>query len=483
MNKWTRRTFLKGTVGVAACSVLTRVARADVNSQIRVATIGLNGRGKNHLDAFKDNLVVLCDCDQDVLGRRAAEFEKKSNRKLETVTDYRKLLERSDIDAVSIATPSHSHSVIAIAAAAAGKHVYCEKPVSQYVWEGRQLANAARHYDRLIQCGTQARSSEAIQQAVQYVRDGKLGKLKYVVGTCYKPRPSIGKLDQPLTIPASVDYDLWCGPAAQVDLYRPKFHYDWHWDFNTGCGDIGNQGIHQVDVARWFLGEAALAPRVVSVGGRLGYEDAGNTPNEQIVLYDYPTAPLLFEVRGLPKSKAAQKTSQEWESSMDRFLESQVGVIVQCENGHICSTGDYAVAQAFGPDGQEIEKWHGGGDHFKNFLDAVRSGRREDLHAEVLEGHISSALCHIGNISHRLGEKRTVADISSQIGDHPVLRESFDRMVGHLKANEVDVDGAALTAGPWLEMDPAREQFTCSTGANHLLRREDRPAFAVPTIA
>ena len=222
MNRWTRRTFLKGTVGVAACGVLAKVARADVNSQIRVATIGLNGRGKTHVGAFKDNLVALCDCDESVLGRAAAEFEKKYDRKLDTVTDYRKLLERSDIDAVSIATPSHSHSLIAIAAAAAGKHVYCEKPVSQSVWEGRQLVNAARHYDRLIQCGTQARSSAAIQQAVQYVRDGKLGKINYVVGTCYKPRPSIGKLDQPLAIPASVDYDLWCGPAAKVDLYRPE---------------------------------------------------------------------------------------------------------------------------------------------------------------------------------------------------------------------------------------------------------------------
>jgi predicted dehydrogenase len=483
MNRWTRRSFLKGTVGVAACGVLAKVARADVNSQIRVATIGLNGRGVTHIDAFKDNLVALCDCDQSVLGKRADEFEKKYHRKLDIVTDYRKLLERSDIDAVSVATPSHTHSLIAIAAAAAGKHVYCEKPVSQCVWEGRQLASAARHYDRLIQCGTQARSSVAIQQAVEYVRDGKLGKIRYVVGTCYKPRPSIGKLDQPLVIPASVDYDLWCGPAAKVDLYRPKFHYDWHWDFNTGCGDIGNQGIHQMDVARWFLGETALAPRVVSIGARLGYEDAGNTPNTQIVLYDYPTAPLLFETRGLPKSKAEQKDQKTWEASMDHFLESQIGVIVQCEDGHVFSPDSYSRAQAFAPDGSVLKEWTGGGDHFKNFLDAVRSGRREDLHAEVLEGHISSALCHVGNISHRLGEKRTVVDINAQIGNHPLLRESLDRMVAHLRANAIDVDGAVLTAGAQLEMDPAREQFTNNNAANQLLRREDRQSFAVPSIA
>jgi hypothetical protein len=168
---------------------------------------------------------------------------------------------------------------------------------------------------------------------------------------------------------------------------------------------------------------------------------------------------------------------------MDHFLESQIGVIVQCENGHVCSTADYDFAQAFAPDGSEIKKWTGGGDHFKNFLNAVRSGRREELHAEVLEGHLSSALCHVANVSHRLGEKRTVADIKAQVGDHPLFSQSFDRMVAHLKANDIDVDGATLTAGAQLQMDPVREQFTNNDAANRLLRREDREAFAVPAIA
>ena len=139
---------------------------------------------------------------------------------------------------------------------------------------------------------------------MEYVHSGKLGKILYVIGTCYKPRQSIGKLDKPLEIPSTIDYDLWCGPAAKVDLYRPKLHYDWHWDYNTGNGDMGNQGIHQMDIARWFLGAKTLSPRVVSFGGRLGYEDAGNTANTQVVLHDYPERPLIFETRGLPKSKA-----------------------------------------------------------------------------------------------------------------------------------------------------------------------------------
>lgn len=479
MVHYSRRRFLQGTAGAVALSMLPKIARADVNSEIRMATIGLNGRGQSHLDGFAENLVAVCDCDRGVLGQRAAKFERTHQRKLDTVVDYRELLDRDDIDAISIATPNHTHSLIAIAAAEAGKHVYCEKPVSQCVWEGRQLVNAARKYDRLIQCGTQARSSVCNQQAVEYVRSGKLGKIQYAYATCFKPRPGIGKLDGPLAISKDVDYDLWCGPAAKVDLFRPHLHYDWHWDYNTGCGDLGNQGVHQMDVARWYLGEQALAPRVVSFGGRVGYEDAGNTPNSQIVFHDYPAAPLLFEVRGLPKSKATQR---RWAASMDDYRGSQIGVIVQCEHGHVVSSDSYRTVEAFGPDGEQIEQWRGGGNHFRNFLDAVRSGKREDLNAEVLEGHLSSALCHTGNVSQRMGEQRTAADITAAVASNPLLAESTDRFLAHLRANEIDVDSATLTLGPWLELDPVSERFLNNESANHFARREDRKPFVVPQI-
>ena len=481
MVHYSRRQFLKGAAGAAASlAVLPRIARADVNSQVRIAVIGINGRGRNHIEAFANNLVALCDCDRKVLGQRAYEFEQRYDRKPDQVVDYRELLDRDDIDVVSIATPNHTHALIAIQAAEAGKHVFVEKPVSQCLWEGRQLVNASRHYDRLIQCGTQARSSAAIAQAVEFVRSGKLGKIKYAVGTCYKPRPSIGKLDRPLVISKDIDYDLWCGPAAMVDLYRPKLHYDWHWDFNTGCGDIGNQGAHQMDIARWFLGDPGISPRVISVGGRLGYEDAGNTPNTQVVLHDYPAAPLVFETRGLPRSKADQN---RWEQSMDRYRQSQIGVIVQCEDGYVFSSNNYDTAQAFAPNDEEIAHWDGGGDNFQNFLAAVRSGRRDHLDADVEVGHVSGALCHTGNISHRLGEKRTAAEITAAVADHPLLAEFVDRMLAHLRANEVDVDRPAVTLGPWLEFDAASERFTNNDAANQLVRREDRQPYVVPQIA
>jgi predicted dehydrogenase len=494
MTRQSRRTFLKQAAGAAAAySVLPMTARADVNSQIRMATVGFNGRGKEHIDEFKDQLVALCDCDSKVLGQTAEAFHKKHGRKLDQIGDFRRLLDRKDIDAISIATPNHTHSLIAILAVQSGKDVYVEKPISQKVWEGRQLANASEKYQRMVQCGTQSRSHESIRQAVDYVHSGKLGRIEYIVGTCFKPRPSIGKSDRPLVIPKQIDYELWCGPAAKAELYRPERnsqgsynpHYDWHWDYNTGCGDMGNQGIHQMDIARWFLGQPAVSPRVVSFGGRFGYEDAGNTANTQVVLHDYPGAPIIFETRGLPSSKAARQDYSTWANSMDRYRGSKVGVVVQCEHGTVVSTSKYDEVKAFGPDGAEIKTFRGGGEHkhFMNFLTAVRSRKRSDLHADVLEGHVSSALCHTGNISHQLGEPRTAKEILASTEKHQQLHEGVERMFAHLRANEVDIDKPAITAGVWLEMDPAAERFTNNTAANELLRREDRKPFLVPEIA
>ena len=494
MARQSRRTFLKQAAGAAAAfSVLPMHARADVNSQIRMAVVGFNGRGKSHIDGFRDQVVALCDCDSLVLGKGAEAFEKKTKRKVEQFVDYRRLLDRKDIDAISIATPNHTHALIGIAAAAAGKDVYVEKPVSQRVWEGRQLANASDHYNRIIQCGTQSRSHEAFQQAVEYVRSGKLGKIEYIVGTCFKPRMSIGKSDKVLVIPKQIDYELWCGPATKADLYRPEQnstgsynpHYDWHWDYNTGCGDMGNQGIHQMDVARWFLGAPAMSPRIVSFGGRFGYEDAGNTANTQVVLHDYAEAPIIFETRGLPKSAAARSSKEAWGSSMDDYHGSRVGVVVHCEHGMVVAANNYNEAKAFGPNGEEIKTFKGGTEeaHFQNFLKAVRSRKRNDLNADILDGHLSSGLCHTGTISHQLGEPRTAKEILASAGKHQRLQESLERMFAHLRANEVDIDKPAITAGAWLEMDPATERFTNNTKANELLRREDRKPFVVPEIA
>jgi predicted dehydrogenase len=307
-----RRQFLKrtalGAAGLGAFNLFSAQSWSQVagaNETVRIAVVGLRGKGKNHVRDFRElpgvKVVAICDVDIDMIARERAKFE-EDGESVRTFLNYQTLLEQKDIDAVVIATPNHWHTLMAIWALEAGKHVYVEKPLSHNVWEGRQLARAAANSPLVAQHGSQKRSSRALADAVEYVRAGNLGKLKVSRGFCYKRRKSIGWVDSPQPIPPSVDYNLWTGPAEMGPLMRESLHYDWHWVWNTGNGDLGNQGIHEVDIARWFLGDPAMPERVLSVGGRFGYVDNGETANTQAIMFDYGEAPLLFEVRGLPIS-------------------------------------------------------------------------------------------------------------------------------------------------------------------------------------
>ncbi len=476
-----RRDFLKTAVAAGTAIALPAAAYGRIlgaNAKVNCAVIGVRSRGLDHIAGLKENVVALCDCDEALLNQQA------EGKEVERYQDYRKLLDNPSIDAVSIATPNHSHALIGISALMAGKHVYVEKPVSHNVWEGRQLVAAQSKYNRVVQCGTQSRSSPSLKEAVEFVRAGKLGRIQYAVGTCFKPRKSIGKLPQPLPIPATIDYDLWCGPAEKRAIYRPSLHYDWHWDFNTGSGDMGNQGIHQMDIARWFLGYESISPRVLSVGGRLGYNDAGNTPNTQVVFHDYPEAPLIFETRGLPRAFEFQTGADEnqWDRQMDDYRGSRVGVVIQCEQGYV-SIPSYTDAAAYDNDDQPIKNWSGGGDHYANFLDAVRANDQSLLNAPVAAGHLSSALCHTGNVSHQLGKALPLADIRSAISTEcDLFQASVGRLVEHLIANQVDVTKDVLTMGIDLKMDPSTEQVTNHERGNQLMSREYRAGFEVSKI-
>lgn len=478
-----RRQFLQTTLGAAAAMSMAGRARAAGTADIRVAQIGFRGQGGSHLENLGKRVVALCDVDEKVLHGKADDLSEKYKRKLDTYTDYRKLLERNDIDAVSIATPNHLHAIITVAAVQSGKHVYVEKPASHNTWEGRQMVAAARKYNKLVQIGTQCRSSiHGLKEAVDWLHAGNLGAIKYAVGTCYKRRPDIGKSDAPLEFPSYIDRDLWTGPAADQAIYRPKKntqgkenpHYDWHWDYNTGGGDLCNQGIHQMDVARWFLGEPAVAPRVVSIGGRLGYEDAGNTANTQIVFHAYEKAPLMFEVRGLPRSKD--------DGEMDDYRGSGVGVVVQCEKGHLVIPS-YSETFAYDNDGNEIKSWRGGGNHHDNWLEAIAAGDYKKLHADVHTGHVSSTLCNLGNVSYKLGKKTSTDEIAEAVSKNEVLADGFRRMCEHLRANAVEIDGEpALAMGPWLDVDTESEQFVNNDAAMELWSRKYRAPFVVPDI-
>ena len=477
MNNITRRTFLKDSfLAAAALSVpvhsWARVIGA--NDDIRIAIVGFNGRGKDHIEGIRKlpgvRIVSLCDVDRTVLEREAQKLRDESHP-VDTYTDVRKLLESKDVDAITTATPNHWHSLIAVWACQAGKDVYVEKPVSHNVWEGRKIVEAARKYKRIVQTGTQSRSSTGLKEAIQYLHDGQLGKIKLVRGLCYKRRASIGQVDGEQTVPASIDYNLWTGPAPLVPLRRKNLHYDWHWVWPTGNGDLGNQGIHQMDIARWALNANELSPQVFSIGGRLGYVDDGETPNTEIVFHNYQAAPLIFEVRGLPSHAGSDK--------MGQYRGASIGVVIDCEHGYMV-VPNYTGANAYDKDGNEIKKFDGGGNHYANFFKAVRSRKPGDLNAEILEGHLSSALCHTGNISYRLGAEKNPREIFDAIKSDKEATESFGRFEEHLAVNGVDLVKTKATVGAFLKMNPKSERFTNNTKANEMLTRDYRHPFVVP---
>lgn len=473
-----RRSFLQHTTLTSAALLLPARAWSQVtgaNSDVRVGVVGFGGRGGSHISAFSKmpgvRLVALCDCDQKILDGAARKLTNQG-KPVRAYADYRRMLEDKEIDVISSATPNHWHALNVVWACQAGKDVYVEKPVSHNVWEGRKAVEAARKYGRIVQCGTQSRSSRVgIAAAVEWVRAGNLGRIKVSRGLCYKRRGSIGKVDGPQPVPPEIDYDLWCGPAEKLPLMRKRLHYDWHWVWNTGNGDLGNQGIHEMDVARWFLGVMELSPRIVSVGGRLGYVDDGETPNTLIVLHDYPAAPLIFEVRGLPANKNAQ--------DMDKYRGASIGIVIECEGGHV-TVPSYTAATAYDKDGKQIQKWSGAEDHFANFIKAVRSRKIQDLNADILEGHLSSGLCHTGNISYRLGSKAQPGQIRDALRADAGLAEAFARMEEHLAANGVALDAEQATLGVPLRMDPKTERFIGNDRANTLLTRNYREPFVVP---
>lgn len=483
-TRLSRRGFLQGSsatlIALSSTSPLAVARRCGANDEVRVACVGIRSRGVNNINGLHNlpgvRVVALVDVDSQMLAREKNKFTKRGE-KVDTYGDLRHVLDREDIDVISVASPNHWHALQAVWACQAGKDVYLEKPVSHNIWEGGQIVKAARKYKRIVQTGTQSRSSQGIAQGIEWIQAGNLGKIHLARGLCYKPRQSIGKVTEAQTVGEHIDYDMWTGPAPMKPLMRKSLHYDWHWVFDTGCGDVGNQGIHQMDIARWALGETQLPRRSMSIGGRLGYDDDGDTPNTQMVLHEFKSAPLIFEVRGLPHDKQAQ--AENWRAGMDTYMGARIGVIIHCENGYL-RIPDYTRAIAFDLQDKEIKRFEGTSDHYANFINAVRERDTSLLAADIQEGHISSAMCHMGNISHKLGATRSGEQVAAAVESNAAAAETYARLAAHLKANGVDGKQAGLKLGPWIEMDPDSERFIDNDEANRLATREYREGFAVP---
>ncbi len=475
----------RGLLGTgAALAPFSRVLGA--NDAIRVAIVGvgstvkIGGRGKADARDFAKipgvRVAAFCDVDHANLDPEVAKWRDRGE-KVEAYTDVRKLLENKDIDVISITTPNHWHALVAVWACQAGKDVFVQKPASHNLFEGRKMVEAARKYKRIMQCPSNSRSPNGFQEAAAWVRKGNLGKILYVHGVNFGARTSIGKVSGPQPIPKSIDYDLWCGPSPVLPLTREYLHYDWHWQWAYGDGELGNWGPHILDGCRMAAGGQDLPRHVIAMGGRFGYVDDGQTPNSQLMLFDYEPAPIIFEIRGLPKDKTFLNTpwDKAQNKTMDTYYGLRQGTVIHCEGGYV------AQNKAFDKGGALIREFQPTTPNLtENFIEVVRSRRVSDQAADILDGHLTVSLIHMGNISYRLGKERPTGEIKERVTSQKELLSAFERFQEHLRANGVDAE--KMISGPMLTMDPKHERFTgdLSAEANKLARGEYRKPFVVP---
>lgn len=476
MPNRSRRQFLEdsilATAAAAAASMpVSLIAAEDAtvspNEKITAAIIGCGIRGKQHaseLARLADcDIAYVCDPDTERMAEVSAQLVEAKRPAPKAVQDLRKVLDDKSVNAVFIATCNHWHALAAIWAMQAGKDAYVEKPVSHNVSEGRRIVQVARKTGRICQGGTQNRSNAALAAAVEYMRAGKLGDVKLARSIVYGRRGSIGGPGT-CEIPSSVDYNLWAGPAPMAPITRSKFHYDWHWVWDTGNGELGNNNIHSLDICRWGLGVSGLGRSVLSYGGRFGYTDAGQTPNTQVCIFDFGDKTIVSETRGLKTEPFHPNYKGAW-------------IFVGTE-------GIISGTSLFDLDGNLVRTFEGKTEsHFANFLKAVRSCKREELHAEIVEGHQSTALCHIGNISWRLGKPASPSELRAELSKlkvHDNAMATWERTERHLAENEIDLEQNKLTLGQVLQIEKDRESFVNNPDANALLTREYRKPFVVP---
>ena len=429
MDSMDRRNFLRkagaGAVSLAAAGpwIKEGLAKNSPNETINVAVMGMHGRGGAHAEQFAKmqnvKVVTLCDIDERLLPRAVAEVEKIQGSKPKTEVDIRKVVEDKNVDVLSVASTNHWHALSSIWACQNGKDVYVEKPVSHNIWEGRKMVEAARKYNRIVQVGSQNRSGAVVRSAMDFIHQGKLGEVYMVKCAIFRERDSIGR-GKVTGIPEGVHYDLWLGPAPWRPFIDNRFHYNWHWYWDTGDGETGNNGPHYTDMARWALQKYEHPRKIQSIGGYFQWDCDQETPNTQMSVMEYADGKIVqLEVRGL-------------------FTTREIGMQFYGTEGWMKLGGGkwetfYGRKNEPGPsmsDSEAAEKYQplntrgtGGGPHFANFISAVRSRNRKELTAEILEGHLSASMCHLSNIAFRVG--RTIyfdSESETAVGDEEAQR-------------------------------------------------------------
>lgn len=483
------KTTLSGSAGLLLCNVAFGTQQHPIkgaNDRINVAVIGVGGHGRTHINAYKKQsadvrIAALCDCDSEYLNRELTELA-KDNIKALGYKDLRKLYENKDIDAVSIVTPNYWHALATIWACQAGKHVCVEKPVSHSIWEGRKMVEAARKYNRLVQADLDSRSSNSLAATIDYMQKN-LGKVLYVRIVNYKRRKSIGKIMGPGPIPKTCDYDLHSGPIAMMPLPRKQLHYDWHWQWHTGNTELGNNGPHQLDICRWALGKSNLPQKVISFGGRFGYIDDGNVPNTQVAWYDYDGIPIIYDSRALGERLGVDNMDgfTGYTATGEKVHHPYTGnancsIYIFCENGYTAGNTIYDN------NGVQVKRFNEPqeGPQF-NFIKALKTGKKEDLKIDILEGHLSAVMSHMGNISYQIGNRIDIEELRKTVDSYKYLNNVFIEFEKHLRLNGLNPEKEEIYMGPALNFHSQTEKFIGehSEMANLFLKDNYREPFVI----
>lgn len=481
MVRISRRQFLGA--GLASGAMISFPAPALIargaNEKIRIGGIGCGWRGGDLLSKFSQSpdaqVVALADPSSDNLEAKRQKFPN-----IKGYRDLRNLIDDKNIDAVFVATCNHWHCLAAIWAMQAGKDVYVEKPLAHTPWEGDQVVLAARKYKRICQVGIQQRSDPMQTAIKKFLYEEKaLGNIISARVNRYGVRPSIGKRSTPLEIPADVDYDLWCGPAEKRDLYREKFHYDWHWDWNTGCGEMGNWGVHVFDdLKNNILRDQIVLPKKIMGGGaRVLYHDAGDTPNVHFVYFETGIIPVVLGLSNIPETPGAR--------SAGKHPGPASGYVAFCEGGRL--EGQRGKAKAFDQQGKLIREFKGdtGKDHVQNFIDGIKARDPSILNADVAIGNASSNWCNLANIAYQCGRPYSQKDASQLDGK---TEGQWEELIGDtndlLQKNGLKLESGDFKLSPLLSLDPDRTLFVGDNAeiANQYIKRTYREGFVVPAI-